>query len=198
MEIKQLLEDCALDLIIDVRNAFYFQNWRIKGGEHHPYNGREMMNLDPDRIARDGIKKVGVYCWTRPWQSEPAARWLSAMFPDITVYDLKGLSYLDDIPGFCKYIDGAPFMLREMAPQCRPDEVGTHVCPAGTAQALEAAVTAIAGRPQPSDINEDGSVTITDLLIMLSAFGQSAAGDVDGDGLTSVNDILQLLRDFTE
>ena len=49
-------------------------------------------------------------------ESEPSAIWIDQHFgPEspyahlgIQVYDLKGLTYLDDIPDFCKFLDGTP------------------------------------------------------------------------------------------
>ena len=38
-EIKRLLTDCTFDHIFDVRSEFYYENWRIRGGEHHPFTG---------------------------------------------------------------------------------------------------------------------------------------------------------------
>ena len=63
-------------------------------------DGNGLHGFDPARIQSENITTVAFYCWTAPWQSEPAAIWFAQQYPDITVYDLKGLSYLDDIPGF--------------------------------------------------------------------------------------------------
>lgn len=53
----------------------------------------------------------------------------------------------------------------------------------------------------PLDVDGDGLVGATDLLEVLSDFGEFAEGsatDVDGDGLVSVNDILSLLASYGE
>jgi len=47
-----------------------------------------------------------------------------------------------------------------------------------------------------ADINGDGNVDVTDLLLLLAAFGGSAAGDCNGDGVTDVSDLLILLSQF--
>jgi hypothetical protein len=48
------------------------------------------------------------------------------------------------------------------------------------------------------DINGDGALTITDLLLILSDFGctSSCSGDVDGDGMVTVYDALSFLSLF--
>lgn len=47
-----------------------------------------------------------------------------------------------------------------------------------------------------ADLSTDGAVDVTDLLIMLGAFGSSTLGDIDGDGLSDVTDLLVLLGQF--
>ena len=48
----------------------------------------------------------------------------------------------------------------------------------------------------PSDINDDCLVNVSDLLIILGAWG-TPDGDVTGDGQTDVSDLLQVLGDWT-
>lgn len=140
-EIKRLLTDCTFDHIFDVRSEFYYENWRIRGGEHHPFTGTSLHGFDTSRVRSENMTHVAFYCWTAPWQSEPAAIWFSQQYPDVTVYDLKGLSYLDDIPGFCQFIDGNQDFIDQMTamdngPRCAADETGTHQCAEGTPEAL--------------------------------------------------------------
>ena len=144
-EIKRLLSDCTFDHIFDVRSEYYYENWRILGGEHHPFTGNGLHGFDPARIQSENITTVAFYCWTAPWQSEPAAIWFAQQYPDITVYDLKGLSYLDDIPGFCQFIDGNQAFIDQMTamdngPTCAAHETGTHECAEGTPEALALAM----------------------------------------------------------
>ena len=47
-----------------------------------------------------------------------------------------------------------------------------------------------------SDLNGDGAVNVSDLLILLAAYDQSADGDTNGDGETNVSDLLALLADY--
>jgi hypothetical protein len=58
-------------------------------------------------------------------------------------------------------------------------------------------VTAI-GTYRPADINGDGAVNTTDLLLLLGDWGcvGDCVGDVDGDGDTDTNDLLLLLGDW--
>ena len=140
-QITSLLTDCTLDHIFDVRSEYYYENWRILGGEHHPFTGNGLHGFDPSRIVSENITSVAFYCWTQPWQSEPAAIWFANEYPEITVYDLKGLSFLDDIPGFCQFIDGDQAFIDQMSqmdngPQCLASETGTHQCAPDTPEAI--------------------------------------------------------------
>ena len=50
----------------------------------------------------------------------------------------------------------------------------------------------------PNDVNGDGSITVADLLIVLSEFGctSDCTADVDGDGAVTVADVLLILSAF--
>ena len=48
----------------------------------------------------------------------------------------------------------------------------------------------------PSDLDRDGDVDLSDLTILLSAFGVSTGGDINGDGLTDLLDLALLLSQF--
>ena len=50
----------------------------------------------------------------------------------------------------------------------------------------------------PQDLNNDGSVTVADVLLILGEFGCTigCAADVDGDGAVSVGDVLNILSVF--
>jgi hypothetical protein len=45
----------------------------------------------------------------------------------------------------------------------------------------------------PGDLDHDGDVDLSDLTVLLSAYGLSAAGDVNGDGGTDLSDLTILL-----
>jgi uncharacterized Ntn-hydrolase superfamily protein len=49
---------------------------------------------------------------------------------------------------------------------------------------------------QRSDLNGDGIVDLSDLAILLGAYGQNAGGDIDGDGDTDLADLASLLGNF--
>ena len=49
-----------------------------------------------------------------------------------------------------------------------------------------------------SDLNGDGVVNVTDLLLVLASFDRNADGDTNGDGVTNVSDLLQILADFSQ
>lgn len=52
----------------------------------------------------------------------------------------------------------------------------------------------------PSDLNEDLTVSIADLLLLLSEFGcmEGCSADINGDGQVAVSDVLELLSSFGE
>ncbi len=50
--------------------------------------------------------------------------------------------------------------------------------------------------PIPGDLDEDGTVGITDLLILLGAWGGTNPGDLDGDCTVGVQDLLVLLANW--
>jgi hypothetical protein len=47
----------------------------------------------------------------------------------------------------------------------------------------------------PADLNGDGVISVDDLLLLISYWGQ-AGGDINGDGTTNVDDLLELLTLF--
>jgi len=47
-----------------------------------------------------------------------------------------------------------------------------------------------------ADLNDDGIIDITDLGILLSAFGTSDSGDINGNGITDISDLGLLLSAF--
>jgi hypothetical protein len=50
----------------------------------------------------------------------------------------------------------------------------------------------------PEDLNNDGQITVADILELLADFGctSECGADLNGDGATNVNDILQILAAF--
>ena len=50
----------------------------------------------------------------------------------------------------------------------------------------------------PADLNGNGTIEVSDVLILLSDFGctTECIADIDGDGATNVNDVLLLLAAF--
>lgn len=110
------LDGCEFDVIFDVRSHSYYENWRLAGGEHLP----DATQFDPERLATQNITSVAFYCWNDPWESEPAAQWFAQQYGSqgVQVYDIKGLSYLDDVPGMCQYIDGDDAAIAQHSPHC--------------------------------------------------------------------------------
>jgi hypothetical protein len=50
----------------------------------------------------------------------------------------------------------------------------------------------------PGDLNDDGVISVADLLVILAEFGcvEGCSGDADGDGMVGVSDVLALLSSF--
>lgn len=79
-------------------------------------------------------------------------------------------------------------------------------CPNGATESLTQIVTVLPPDDAdctgcPEDINNNGTVEVTDVLLLLGSFGctsECGAADIDGDGLVSVSDILLLLAAFGE
>ena len=69
---------------------------------------------------------------------------------------------------------------------------------AGTRTLAALALLAAPAQAQTAcaDLNSDSLVDVSDLLLLLAAFGANGDGDVDGDGATDVTDLLQLLSGF--
>jgi len=272
------LASCAFDVIIDVRHHYYYNNWRVKGASHYPWNGYNLLtkqeNYSPrkgckDRkktglynsrtkkalscpqlaphcnhrtygkhirktccatcdshkewdlgyIKRNNITKVGLYCWVKPWQSDPASRYLEKKFgKHLEIYDMKGLAYLDDIPGFCPFIDGNYKALKKFAPQCAKDKnYGKHQCSKDLGTLAQRAARAAKKAAKKgisclaADVTGDGKISVSDVLKALEHYGWDGtkavekdivAGkshtmpDVNEDLLVNVEDLLLVLGHF--
>lgn len=160
------LNDCDFDLILDVRSLYYYENWGIRGAEW-------VQNFDLRRLYDGSIRKVAFYCWIAPWESEPASLWFDANFGHLGIetYDMKGLTYLDDIPGFCPFINGTPELIEQMGPQCANAQ--PHTCPAETAAPValtEEQVAAAAAAPVSVD-----TPSLSELPMTAEAFREGIA-----------------------
>lgn len=143
---------------------------------------------DLDYIKKNNITRVGVYCWVKPWQSDPASRYLEKKFgKHLEIYDMKGLAYLDDIPSFCKFIDGNKNALKKFAPHCAKSKFGSHKCP----QALQTLAQRAAEAKnkamkkgiscQAADVTGDGKVSVADVLKALEHYGWDGTKKVEKD-----------------
>ncbi|RMF73830.1 MAG: hypothetical protein D6744_15200 [Planctomycetota bacterium] len=63
-------------------------------------------------------------------------------------------------------------------------------------QAANPLTTTIAGFGCDEDLDGSGEVDLTDLALLLSAFGVDAGGDINGDGVTDLTDLALLLSAF--
>ena len=158
---------CVRPLVaVDVRSLYYYENWGIRGAEW-------VQNFDLRRLYDGSIRKVAFYCWIAPWESEPASLWFDANFGHLGIetYDMKGLTYLDDIPGFCPFINGTPELIEQMGPQCANAQ--PHTCPAETAAPValtEEQVAAAAAAPVSVD-----TPSLSELPMTAEAFREGIA-----------------------
>ena len=146
-QIVEKLSDCGedgFDLILDVRSQYYFENWGVEGAEW-------IQDFDLRRLYDGSIRKVVFYCWVALWESEPASLWFDANFGHLGIetYDMKGLTYLDDVPGFCPFLRGSDELMASQSPQCAG--VPKHTCappaPAPEPTLLTAEELAAVGAP---------------------------------------------------
>jgi hypothetical protein len=73
----------------------------------------------------------------------------------------------------------------------------TAAAPSGSASSVGfRLVRPVPGQACPSDLDVDCVTDIDDLLLCLSAFGNSTLGDGDGDGDTDIDDLLLVLSEF--
>jgi hypothetical protein len=52
------------------------------------------------------------------------------------------------------------------------------------------------GAPCDGDINEDGSVSVSDLLLAIDQWGGSGSADINGDGIVDVSDVLIIVGNW--
>ena len=52
------------------------------------------------------------------------------------------------------------------------------------------------GEPCVGDVNEDGTVAVSDLLMVIDQWGGSGSADINGDGIVDVSDILALVGNW--
>jgi subtilisin-like proprotein convertase family protein len=52
------------------------------------------------------------------------------------------------------------------------------------------------GEPCTGDINEDGSVAVADVLLVIDQWGGSGSADINGDGIVDVSDLLALVGNW--
>lgn len=112
-EIIGIFEDCKFDAVIDVRGQYISDSLHIE----EALDGVGTFEATYDTQVQTGdVKSVVIYCWTKPFQSTSGAHQLNDKYEDLTIYDVKGLQYLKEIPEMC------PFL---RTPQCtseNPDE----------------------------------------------------------------------------
>jgi len=149
-----------------------FRDVKYHSGEPYEYEGTE--GHWPVTIAE------GTITWTTPQTYDEnvnsnAIRWG-------TVYNFRFTANAEPEVGEAKLIAFNPFPL---------DEQGTFLGEAQVPAMPEAAAC-------PSDLDGDGAVDFTDLLLVLSAWGPCAGcpEDLDGDGEVSFGDLLILLADW--
>ncbi|MGB0247958.1 MAG: choice-of-anchor B family protein [Flavobacteriales bacterium] len=85
---------------------------------------------------------------------------------------------------------------------CNDDDASVYPGAPGTGQGVDnncdGQVTGDEANACPQDLNNDGAVTVADVLLILGEFGceSNCGADVDGDGAVSVSDVLNVLSVF--
>ena len=85
---------------------------------------------------------------------------------------------------------------------CNDDDATVYPGAPGTGQGVDnncdGQVTGDEANACPQDLNNDGAVTVADVLLILGEFGceSNCGADVDGDGAVSVSDVLNVLSVF--
>ena len=65
----------------------------------------------------------------------------------------------------------------------------------GTISCLTGGIDAIIFNP--ADINQDGSVNVTDMLIIIDQWGQTnSIADINNDGIVNVSDLLMVIDNW--
>ena len=111
-------------------------------------------------------------------------------------------------PGACNYDpsatqDDASCLANDACGVCGGDNSSCSGCTDADADnydpnAIVDDGSCIFGPACPEDLNNDGQVSVADILELLADFGctSDCSGDLNGDGATNVNDILQILAAF--
>ena len=50
---------------------------------------------------------------------------------------------------------------------------------------------------QPADLNFDGSINVTDLLLLIDMWGGTGSADIDSNGVVDVSDLLILIGSWS-
>ena len=145
--------------------------------------------------------------WTTPVIDSPT---VAAPINDINndgVHDLVvGTLFSDNYTYFLSGIDGAILQSANFgtpvdAIASIPDVVGDGSWELvaggrdGTISCLSGGIDAIVFNP--ADINQDGSVNVIDLLIVIDQWGQTdSPADINGDGIVNVSDLLMVIANW--
>jgi hypothetical protein len=90
---------------------------------------------------------------------------------------------------------------------CDDNDASAYPGALGTAEGVDNDCDGLIGEDEalpvigcPSDLNADLTVSIADLLLLLSEFGciEGCSADINGDGQVAVSDVLELLSSFGE
>ena len=146
--------------------------------------------------------------WTTPVIDSPnVAAQINDINDDGVVDIVVGTLFSDNYTYFLSGIDGAILQSTNFgtpvdAIASIPDVVGDGSWELvaggrnGTISCLSGGIDAIVFNP--ADINQDGSVDVIDLLIIIDQWGTSdSSADINGDGIVNVNDLLMVVGNWS-
>ncbi|MCH2134075.1 MAG: right-handed parallel beta-helix repeat-containing protein [Phycisphaerales bacterium] len=156
----------------------HFEGNQADGGAIQNQQGTLVL-LDSSFVANTGYDGGAIYCWSAQLDVE------NCLFQDNVAADDGGAMLLG---GVTQATITASRFCGNTAPN------GQHIL--GSFQ--DGGDNSFADICNCSgDVNDDGVVNVTDILIVIAEYGSdSPLGDVNDDGLVDVNDLLQVLTEF--
>ena len=176
------------DPVLQLRELFDIWQAEMVG---IPDAAASTLSITPDRLLNDGSSLATMRIEVRDWQGQPAVG-----ITDVVVeQDPAGsagsatIGPLNDLGAGIYEVEltAGTIVGRDRIAVRVADTTGErYLIPSGVLRIQD----------QLADLNDDGTVNLDDLLLLLGAYGQNAAGDIDGDEDTDLADLASLLRNL--